>query len=263
MITQAREHFSHEMNTIFIKYPGLFFLGHRNIRCSHPASWNELTPSQLVAVSRLAENTISEDDLLVEMLGIPHNIVRRIPPEHRYEIGKLLEFIGDEEADLQRFIIKNIGRLKAPADRLKDITFAEFIHIDTFFIDYNETFSNTDLQKLVACLYRPHAKGKRIEFTGDIDISAVAGKHLQVLKAVEINYSLVRRWITRAYPEVFPKNKGNAGNKSRGGWLAVFDSLVGDDIINEDNYAKMPVHEALRYMNRKIIESRKQKHKRA
>ncbi len=250
------------MNTIEITYPGLFKLGHRNIKFTHPSAWDELTPPQLVAVSRLADNLIIEDDLLVEMLDIPRNIVRRISSEHRYEIGRLLDFIGDEKATLQRFIIKSIGKLKAPADRLTDITFAEFIHFDTFFIDYNETFSTADMHKFAACLYALHENGKRKEFTGNIDTSGVEHVPLHILRAIEINYSLVRRWLALAYPEIFPANSSGNKKSNTGGWLSVFDSLVGDDIVNEDKYAKMPLHEALRYMNRKIKENRKLKHKR-
>ena len=50
------------------------------------------------------------------------------------------------------------------------------------------------------------------------------------------------------------KDEKKKENTKNTGWIKVFDSIVGDDIINSERYATMPVHNVFRYITRKIKE---------
>ncbi len=233
------------------------------IHTIHPDNWEELRPSQFIALIRVMNGQISEDDLLVEMLDLPHNVVKKLDAYQRFRLGQLLQFM-QSKAPFSRFVLKNIDGLKAPQDGLVDISFGEFIHMDTFYADYQESNTAEKLVSLVACLYVEYAKGEteRPKFNGRIDVCSASAIPDIIQEAIALNYGLIRIWLEEAYPEVFPKQKkaANAGDGKNGnGWVDVYDTLVGDDLINAEKYFMMPCTEVLRYMNRKIIENRKKK----
>jgi hypothetical protein len=69
-------------------------------------------------------------------------------------------------------------------------------------------------------------------------------------------------WLALAYPLIFQEKAENppSGDKPTDGgrrqspWIKVFDGLVGDDLINRDRYAELPVHTVLRFMTEKSKE---------
>jgi hypothetical protein len=38
-------------------------------------------------------------------------------------------------------------------------------------------------------------------------------------------------------------------------WVKVYESLVGDDIVNQDKYSALPVHTVFRYLTTKLKEN--------
>lgn len=232
------------------------------MRLSHPDRWEELSSPQFTALARMLTDdpSIDEITLLSTMLNVPKRVVRRFNMYQKYKLGELLDFLANH-APVNRFVVKKISRLSAPADNLDDVTFAEFIHMDTFYMDYLESKSMEDRAKLVGCIYVRYKEGKRPLFDGNINTNDVALISPADQEGAVLNYGLVRTWLSKAYPEVFPDAEaiGSNTNKRGGGWLSVYDALVGDDIINADSYANRPCMEVLRYMNRKIKENRKQR----
>jgi len=118
------------------------------------------------------------------------------------------------------------------------------------------------LNKFLAALYRQNGKPFAYE-----NIAPRAKKFQNVgydLKyAAILNYQMVRHWLTVAYPLVFPvKNKpdGPATVQRSASMIDMFDAIVGDDIVNSDRYAMLPLNTVLRQMNRKIKEYYKSKH---
>jgi len=252
------------MRAIALTYPVWFGLRSKTLRTSHPDKWEELTAPQMVALGRLMKGSISDEDLLIEMLNLSRSIIRKFDQYQRYKLGEILAFLQDR-APHDAFIIKEIAGLKAPADKLEDVTFGEFMHIDTFYMDYIESGEANDLLNLVSCIYVFHDKaGKRPLFNGHMDTFRVKMLTDAQQEAISINYGLIRTWLQKAYPEVFPTGNKATGDskKMRGnGWVDVFDGLVGDDIVNADKYGNMPATEVLRFMNRKMVDKRKRKRK--
>jgi hypothetical protein len=253
------------MKTITLNIPRRF-RSDKIINTTHAENWGELTSSQFIALVRAINNKISEDDLLVEMLNIPHSVIKRLDMMQRYYLGKLLTFIQNR-APFKHFVIKDVEHLYAPADGLSDVTFGEFIFIDTFYTDYQQSNSDEDLLKLIACLYVKHNKqGERVKFTGKVNTSLAKNIHPLKRKAIAMNYDLIRSWLEKNYPEVFPTSSSPVTDKGKtkaesNGWIDVFDCIVGDDLINSDKYFDKPCAEILRYMDKKIKTNRKKKRK--
>ena len=175
-----------------------------------------------------------------------------------------MAFMGDKQP-LDHFIVDTLKGRKAPGDKLRDLSFSEFMYIDTFFLDFSSSDNDQAiLRKLVAFLFRKHQKGERPEFKGKTDDRWVHKLKPWQLQVAAFNYGLIRVWLEKAFPAVFAaKNEvGQSGAKQSGnGWIDVFDSIVGDDIIHSDDYARKPVMEVLRFLNKRIVDSRKQRSK--
>jgi len=250
------------MKNIVLEYRHLMGLFARTVITSHPDKWEELTARQMIAITRLKRNDISEDELLCIMMNLPMRVVKKLDTFQRYKIGEILAFL-EQQVPYNKFILKSVAGLNAPDDYLLDVTFAEFIHFDTFFMDYADSRSDSDLKKLVACLYvLPDKNGKRPLFDGTVNTDKIKCFTSVEIEAIAINYGFIREWLSNAYPEVFPKAKQRSDDETQpkrkgNGWVDVFDSLVGDDLINSEKYANMPVTEVLRFMNRKVKENRK------
>ncbi|MGQ1890646.1 hypothetical protein ACT29H_09410 [Thermophagus sp. OGC60D27] len=228
-------------------------------RFSHPSKWEEVTPKQMKAIAKLLTGEIKEDKLLSIFLSCPRRIVKKLDDYARYKLSDLMSFISIKQP-VDRFIIQKIKGRKAPEKRLKDLSFAEFMFVDTLFADYSESENDTVLlRKFVGHLFRRHKKGKRPEFDGNIDWKWTQKVKLWEMHAAILNYGLIRTWLEKSYPAVFTEQKN--GKSKSNGWVDVFDSIVGDDIVHSDEYASKPVMEVLRFLNKKIIESRKLRHK--
>lgn len=231
------------------------------IHTQHPENWEELLPSQFIALVRVMSAEISENDILMEMLDLPYSIVKKLDAYQRYTLGQLLDFIQNK-VPFNRFVIPEIQGLKAPEDGLNDVSFGEFMHIDTFYANYRE--SENDLLNLVSCIYVRHTKkGERPDFNGKIDTHKIQNIHPLKLEAIALNYGLIRTWLEEAYKEVFHTTSATGldktNKKQNNGWINVYDSMVGDDLIHAENYFNMPCTEVLRYMNNKVKENRKKK----
>lgn len=242
------------------------FRSHKIINTTHAENWEELKPSQFIALVRAIHGEISEDDLLIEMLDIQHKYVKDLDAIQRYHLGISLEFI-QSRAPFKHFVIPCDQGLWAPEDGLRDVTFGEFMFTDTFYSNYQQSNADDDMLKLVACLYVQHNKdGERVRFKGKVNTHAAKNIHPLKRKAIAMNYDLIRSWLEESYPEVFPPARSPISNKKEtkqksNGWIDVFDSIVGDDLINSDKYFEKPCTEILRYMNKKIKENRKKKRK--
>jgi hypothetical protein len=232
---------------------------------SHPGHWDEVSPQQMVAIGQLMTGEIKEEKLLTAFLSTSPALVKKLDEYLRYKLSDLMNFMGKKEP-LDHFIIDCIEGRKAPENKLKDLTFGEFIYIDTFFIDYSSTENNQALlHKLTAFLFRKPEKGQRPEFTGTTDESWTEKLKPWQMQITAFNYGLIRVWLEKAFPLVFAAKTNIEQNtettQKSNGWVDVFDSIVGEDIIHSNDYAKMPVMEVLRFLNKQILKSRKQSQK--
>jgi hypothetical protein len=185
-----------------------------------------------------------------------------------WSIGRLLTFTGAFEP-WYKFILKFTG-LSAPKPRLEGMTFGQFMFVDTYYGDWVGLDSTQPdqkqelLNKFVGCLYLPERK----KFDSEkIALYAENADQLGEVEkiAVTLNYRLLKEWLANLYPLLFPrpadlpepKEKKVATKPSTTGWLNVFEGIVGDDLIHQEEYFNLMVHVVMRHLSKKIKENGK------
>lgn len=239
------------MISIAIEYKPLWFLPwRRHIDTKLPARWSELSQEQIIAIPGMNRGRISEQKLLQVFLGIKKSIAKRIDSYQAHCILRNIKYIQEIEA-VATFLVHDIAGLKAPDPQLKGITFGAFIYGDTYFQNYMNG-KRDDLNRFIACFYYDK-KGfdeKLIESRAKIlRVTDIARR-----EAIAMNYGLIREWLARAYPYVFRKTEPGEKHEKSKGWVAVFDMIVANDLVNQERYAMQPVNTVLRYLNRKTKE---------
>lgn len=263
------------------------WLGTRRVRGSYPERFEELTAEQLTALIRIRKGIASpadEDRFLMAMTGLKKRAVKRMDIYHRYKLAELAEPLVKVKP-YHEFIIKTIDgkyqHLHAPRPKMKGVTFSQFIFADTHCCNYAETGNVEELYRFVASLYLPKGDPfieKHIEY----NLRLVKKTDVDILEGIRVNYLHVREWIALAYPLIFVtatqekntqdstetqerktqdtrKEEGKARARNSGGWIKIFETLVGDDIVNMDRYADLPMHNVFRYLSARIKRNMKRK----
>jgi hypothetical protein len=239
------------MNEITLKYRPRFSIREKTITISHPGSWAELSPAQLIAAASVLNGTVTDDRVIYLMTRIPKRIISRLSPYQKLSVIELLRFLNDY-TPYHQFIIPNIGILHSPKPRLKDESFGTFIFAETYFSKYEKTYEIEDLDRFVACYYR---EGPFEE--NHIQVNATLLKNESEIKkhAIYVNYILIRQFLALNYPNLFsPAQEGNPDPSSS--WVDVFDAVVGDDIVKQAQYAKLPLSTVLRFLDKSIKKNR-------
>lgn len=247
------------------------FFRKRKLSIKVPETWDELSEQQLLAMQKLYMAKINETDFICLFFGLKRRIVRLLAPYQLFKITELLEFAKDK--NMYSFRIKYIEeggkRYYAPGDRLKGMKFGEFCMVDSLFLSYMNNPSDEALNMLIGSLYREKGGLYRIPF--DEELMDLYKKNAEPIKeeiktAIVLNYSIVRLWLIDAYPAIFPKQKEEDKNKkvisfTGNEWINFYDSVVGDDIANEDKYKDKGVHTVLRLTGKQVLRLKKQKQK--
>ena len=169
-----------------------------------------------------------------------------------------------------RFYLHRISNgLYAPGARLKGMSFEQFMHADTWFAKYLQTGEDEHLNLLVASLYmRKHEtfvlppqrnfhffrKRKRL-LNIEERVKDIARLDADTRYAVFLNFVMIRTWLSKAFPFLFPvsdEDKKMKGNGKSTAWLDIFDAFVGDDIPDIDSYRALPAATAFRILNKRI-----------
>jgi len=244
------------MINIAIEYPCLFLK--RTVTGTVPTSWDELTEKQLIEISRNLNGREIDFHFLSVLTSISARFLKKLSPFQLLKLSREINFIGNVVDYHNMFIIRRLKgtKLYAPKSKLAGMTFGQFIFADSFYNDWITTNDETALNNLVATLYlRPGEKFDNETIAGRA--SAIANVDIDVLKSIAINYGLILMWIQSAYPLVFAseaKQSVRPSAASQSAWLKLFDTLVGDDLINRDRYAKLPIHTVLTYLTTKYKE---------
>lgn len=279
------------MNSIEIKYyPFPLIPWQVTAKGIHPEQWDEVTAPQLIAIARNLKGETNNLRFLQCMTGINKRLLKKLGAFRLYKINELLNFIAEKNTH-NTFILDKItiaGRsFYAPQPKLKKMSFGQFIFADTHFGNWQNGHEPTEAARFLAALYLP----ADTRFTEDLiekNMHMFAKTDAVTLEAVSINYQLIKEWLIHIYPLVFqhdnsasstsstlPLEKGeypqgegvndetHTANPKKPhdpmAWVKIFETLVGDDLIHQDRWANMAVHNILRYMSRKIKESLKRK----
>ena len=243
-----------------IKIPYHFFLIYRYKSRQLPQKWEELSTEQLIAVAEYYMGICDDISFLSEMYCVKKRIIRKLPSFFKYKLAKELDFLTDY-TPYNNFVIKRIASLYAPKYKLEGVSFGQFMFADTFYNNWCSSGSDSDLNNFVACLYLPW------DFVFDSKYLDVLAKRVARIDnntkyAITLNYRLIKEWLPDVYPLIFDKPDSDEKKKKRpsspgNGWISIFEAVVGDDIVNHDKYANLPMHQVLRYITKKIKEHAK------
>ena len=283
------------MKTLTIRTSFLHFF-HRSHTATIPESYEEMSPSQFIAVVALSKQLITEEAFFCRFLGIKPSILARLDPWYLYTITSHLDFLKEIKHGISRILIPSItvpsvsgwrlfsvsggsaSVFVAPTDKLQSMTFQHFMTVDTFFSWYLYTGRDIYLRQFVAALYmQPHEdfQSHDIEHTSKL-IFQGKPKEKELCEAISCNWALIREWLSASYPFLFPSSSVSSGpasvpsspqasaeptpKKQRpGSWLELFDSLVGDDFTRILSYQTLPAIDVIRIINRKIKEQKTKK----
>lgn len=241
------------MKTIEIGYRKFWM--NRVVKSTIPEKWDEVSPRQLIAIAKNYLGESSEDMLLSVMCGVRKKLIRNLDTYQKLSLAEELNFITDYKP-FSHFIIRKAGALRAPKPRLQAMTFGQFVFAESYYANWLQSQKDEDLDKFIASLYLP--EGAKFESENIAALALIAGKQPLITRfAISINYRLVKEFLAHAYPLIFQKPKPGAKPGAGDGWIKVMESVVGDDIINQDKYAGLQLHNVLRFITRKIKENNK------
>ena len=218
------------MKTLTIRTSFLRFF-HRTHTATIPESYEEMSPSQFIAVVALSKQLITEEAFFCRFLGIKPSILARLDPWELYTITTQLEFLKKIKHGTSRMLIPSItvpsrfagsskaavpsvfsvcgdsaSTLIAPTDKLQSMTFQHFMTVDTFFSWYLYTDRDIYLRQFVAALYmQPDEdfQSHDIERTAKLIFQGRPGEK-ELCEAISCNWALIREWLSASYPFLFP-----------------------------------------------------------
>ena len=257
------------MKSIKLKYRKYFIP--RTIKIQVPEYFSELTDVQFIQFVKLFSNEITIADqiqFVQHFLNIEDEIFVKFDTE---QIVKLLSLQNSlfEKIETNSFFIKNIAPEKSylvsPKEKLKDLTFSEFIFADTFYMYYIKSENIEYLDKFINCLYKEYFIN-RIAHTDKLDeyfdkySTALSSMDIDIKKAISFNYQLVRNWLEKQYIHIFEENDSTesqpTSKNQQSSWHKILISLA-VDVTKIEEIGRQNVHTTLTWLDEKIKENPK------
>lgn len=208
-----------------------------NIYITIPTKWNELSPFQLRMIGRLLYSKKEFEagffrSILVAVLFIPEmrfihfwRFFLVLTRASFKELHHHTDFIFDENDHLTKFPARfrvktgwfRKRTLFGPGDRLNNISINELSYADAFYFNWMVDSKTEDLQRLVACLYRPAGTGSTKADRRDKFDKLLLPENSKLtdrippheMYIVALAYQGSRELIKNRYPYVFPKKSAD------------------------------------------------------
>jgi hypothetical protein len=261
-----------------------------------PASWKEISREQFLVIVRVYTNSKDVNSFLVSCLlallqmridkrdPVRHPVNRTLnlfkfrskttgcfflTPDQISELASKLDYLLEEHDDGNKSMVsyfdsnpfpslKHKGvRYYGPADRLFNISFAEFIEAETHYMNFLKEPDFTTLDQLLATFYRkadPMQKQMDQNFNGDIRLPF--NDHLVSYHARQFNsvapyrklsvfffYQGCRNFLISNFPNVFA-SQGYSKKKSYG-MASLVDALSMGDVTRNESIRKTMLYDVL------------------
>jgi hypothetical protein len=249
------------MNGVEIRFLGGLVRFKRNV----PQCYGELTGEQFYAYIAFQMGKTKLNRFLSRFFNIPYCVFFFLGDYLVYKLSELVDFLAEMRVPRDGFFIECIPGtcLLSPDRRLGDVSLFQFMYVDRQFMDYINSENPEALVRLTAGIYKPEGilfDKLDMEYT-----IRVVGKRCSeaFLMATFINWTMIRTWLSAAYPFLFPmadepeedekpvKNRKKADSHN---WMDIFDAFVGDSIPDTEYYKSMPCIDAFRLINKRIKE---------
>jgi len=249
------------MMDIEITYPFLFF--NRKAKGTVPTSWDELTERQFLAISHTIHGAEPDFRFLSVLTGIAQNLLKKLHPYDLLKLSEGIEFVSKAGNVHSEFIIREIHGTDfvCPKPKLGAMPFGQFIFADSYYNDWMATKDVKALDNFVASLYLLPGEIFDSETIPE-KVWIIVNADIEIRKAIAFNYSLILCWLQKCYPLIFQSPGEDSETEDvkkvkQSGWLKLFESLVGEDLINRDRYAELPVNTVFRHLTTKYKENAK------
>lgn len=241
----------------------------QEVKLTVPSTWNELIPKQLLEIIRIQftfePGHLQSLHLLKVLLQVEWAHLHLFTAVQRLSLYPLLGFL--QENSLTKQLLPSIAPvlgtvLHGPAERFRNLTFAEFIYTETLFLRLAKNLDGSLLDRLIAVLYRPQRQGydpTSPSYKGDIRedfnehlieqrtalISQLPMPHKLAILAW---YRGCRAELERIYDKVF--TEGNQKKAAKSDWGDVVLSLSGSRFGPLEQTASQRVHTIFKEMQR-------------
>lgn len=254
------------MREVIFQYKKIWL---RSIKRTLPTNYAEMNPAQFLATVRLTKGWIDERQFFLQFYDLTDKLLARLDAFQLYKLTDSLDFLKEIRANYTDFYFRTLpGKLIAPESKLRGMSFQQFMTVDTFFSWYLNKETDLFLNQFIAALYLKKGESYHPQKNEQALDLAVRTKEVAKLPAdlkyaVLVNWVLIKSWLSRVYPHLFPQSEPTAnakGDKVKTKpveWLFIFDAFVGDNIPSIDAYKVLPCLDAFRLLNRRIKEGQK------
>ena len=249
--------------------------GVRKVKRSRiPDNWRELTAKQFTAVADMHICGYNADKMISQLCGLSEKEVNMMDSYQKYVIRGELEWMLSLATPHDSFIIEQLPgtRLLPPGNKLRGCSLQQFMTADTYFQLFTLHPNKEEFLNLfVGALYHrlgeyynieecdvPSLRRKAAKIDMERNVAEISHIDLNVRFAVYLNFILIREWLSKAYPKLFPKGEEQGTKLHRPtDWLAIFDAFIGDDVADMRKYQIMLATDAFRIMERRIKNAQK------
>lgn len=248
-----------------------FKVAGRRYEYDAPTEWNELSQGQFVSLMKDYGGT-ADLAAIVRMLGVDDAVVLSLQPADLYFLRQQFLWLEDIEP-LTRLLVESVALPDGTvchgynAD-FSDVTWEEWTFADTY-----ATAGRWDIA--AAVLYRPakadwdHESDQRIPFTKygtEKRMGQFAALPKETLRAIEVNFLILRRHLTDRYPRLFhdraseeKEEKVNPESKGGADWLRIIRNMMGERFFEEEKYLHLSVPSVLFQLNHLVEENNRMK----
>lgn len=207
---------------------------------SMPRAWNELTGQQLIGCLHIINSKQPDASKLLELVRLLTGISRLrfafASIDELMEYFYLLDFLFEMNT-LTKNLLPGYRYLYGPSDNFGNLVVSEYIFSENHYLLYREHGDSTDLDKLIAVLYRPGKSHLRYNYSnnpaGDyrrkfndnfIDAQARKIRHwpAPIKNAILHYYEGCRLQLVNNYHDVF----GGSGEPAKRGMLSLVVSVA-------------------------------------
>lgn len=232
-----------------------------------PECWDELTQEQFVyAVSHMPAEDRLPVKVMQHLLGVAFEQAMFVMPTDWYVIHREgFKWLDDYE-DISRWIVEEI-RLKdgrrclPPTADFDNVSWEEFLFAD-------QLAQNGNWWAVAACLYRPEREVKSEETDGRVPFTRFGASNrlgmfreldAPLIKAVEVNYLVLRKRLTDGFPNLFTTKSSGKGGESAG-WPEVSRALLGERVWEEEQLMHTSAAQVLYRLDSVVKESKGGRH---
>lgn len=237
---------------------------------SAPDRWEDLSQSQfLFVVSHMPQGDSLPYDIMRHLLSLSDEERLFLLPVHLFALHRDFFHFLDDYSAIKRWLVSDItladGRhCLPPAADFDNVSWEEFV-----FADQLAQLGNWGA--VAACLFRPTVPNPSEDADPRVPFSRVGTTNrLPLFKqldpttilAVQINYLALRSHLTDHYRHLFSSHPAAKGQPSSS-WPKISQSLLGEDVWNEQQLFRTSVSQVLFRLDNIIVQSLQNKSRHA